>query len=245
MIELEVQQQKDFMERRLARGLSVPGGMEADKPTERIADLEHNVMHESQTQREGMHTAQEAQLWSGKHPVAGDTKASIVMQQGEALQYGQPTFAQQDPTVRDGQAIQHASDHIPPPPLGPPPTIVVGSVEESKQDAFPPGVSRRVSVKKENFFYGGLGVKTDRDAVHLFTAEGFKYFKEDMKTVGFCGALSNANNRSLEIDRRFMHEDLMDVSFSLLYSLLMRQVVSRRVLFSPVHSSRPTDDPGR
>ena len=39
MIEVEVQQEKDFMERRLARGLAPIGGMECDKPTERIADL--------------------------------------------------------------------------------------------------------------------------------------------------------------------------------------------------------------
>jgi len=175
MIELEVQQQKDFMERRLARGLGPKN-----------ADLEHNFNY----------PVQEALPWGGKDSIKGDTQATIVVQYGHEV-LKEPTH--------DGQAIQHAFDHIPPPP---PP----GSFEESKQEAHH-RPSRRESVKKDAFFYGGLGVKTDRDAVHLCSQEGCKYFDEDCKNkeVGCCGALNNANNRSLEIDRRFMHEDLMDV----------------------------------
>ena len=68
-------------------------------------------------------------------------------------------------------------------------------------------------VIKANFFYGGMGVQTDRDAVHFFTAEGYGYFREDLRTMSLWSSLKRANARSMEIDRRFMHEDVMEVRF--------------------------------
>jgi hypothetical protein len=156
MIEVEVQQEKDFMERKAIRA-----GEKAAAATERLYAVNENPM------------------------VATDKASPRVV----------PTDSDANEAKHDGQAPVVAAD------------AAASDVEKGVV-----GESRRGSVKKEHFFYGGMGVQTDRNAVHLFTTEGWGYFQEDLKTVGLFTALKEANKRSLEIDRRFMHEDVLDVS---------------------------------
>ena len=92
-------------------------------------------------------------------------------------------------------------------------------------------VPKEGRVIKQHFFYGGMGVQTDKDAVHFFCAEGQRYFREDLRTMNLCQALVRANARSMEIDRRFMHEDVMDVSSC---------SRPRGAMFFIVHSSFPS-----
>jgi len=155
MIEVEVQQEKDFMERRAIRA-----GEKAPPATERLYAVNENPM------------------------VATETKVV-------------PTDSDANEAKHDGQA----------------PVVAADAADAAASDAEKGvvGESRRGSVKKDHFFYGGMGVQTDRNAVHLFTKEGWGYFQEDLKSVGLWTALKEANKRSLEIDRRFMHEDVLDV----------------------------------
>ena len=237
MIQVEVALQKDFMERRMARGLKPMAGMHYpgadDHKYPQVAlpwSGKDSIKADTQATivvQYGHEETKEPMKHSGMTSIKGDTKASIVVQYGNEV-LNEPTH--------DGQAIQHAymGDHIPAP--------------------YPPDVSRRGSVTrrgtmvKTEFFYGGMGVQTDRNAVHLCSKEGCQYFDEDCKNpaIDCCTALNNANKRSLEIDRRFMHEDVMDVSLPP-FNTRSGCAKSCRVVCCSHRctTSRPTDDPGR
>ena len=161
MIEVEVQQEKDFMERKAIRA-----GEKAPAATERLYAVNENPM------------------------VATDKASPRVV----------PTDSDANEAKHDGQA-----------------PVVAADAAASDAEKGVVGESRRASVKKDHFFFGGMGVQTDRNAVHLFSVEGYGYFREDLKTSGLWTALKEANKRSLEIDRRFMHEDVMDVRLPFLW----------------------------